>query len=1714
MKTRHTTRFLKKARKAHVVSCLSKGLAAILTAALLVGQLPLYPITAYADDASQEPQIEQPSAERGVSLPEGAAPVTDSADTAELAPTEEGAVDTAVPGEDVGDDMDGVSDPPSDEAIPAPQDNALPVEPADGPVTLTFENDEMTVTVTATTDGAIPEGVTLDVKELTPSAPDTQQAFEDEGADSQEAQENIDRYTDALEKVAEHVSEDEKSVIDAKVYDIRLLDADGNEVEPDGAVKVAISYKDKAELAEAEPDSSNVEVAHVTDDGQVESIEADVTSDEEGKLESAEFHAESFSIYVLFNTGSTSNTAPYNVGEYGWVRFGGDNWKADSLPPNPGPLMNTPNNGWARYLKINIYTLNAGGNANDPNSYTLRTSFQHLGTWAENYTIETSQFNGTVRMTRFRQAHSSNWQQYNGLQGSYASSEYYRGWHPWGFDADINELNIYLDQGTTPDPPTPPGQTGTSYIVRYYHADGSYDQKDGVLTQGQSVSFDQAEKLKAGETNSGVSVTTGHEAVDVNETSCAGTISYDAGVRLVKVNIYYKDKVEKQTGGAVTGAPQYDTKVENGTKIYDTSRNGLHTDKTASVHVDGSGSTDGRTFDLTLESWNIGTNMANVGMVFDASGSMVWTSNHPDPMAHTQSEWNALIGNYAPYRVLSEQQVNAILSTAGTDNSKLGYNGYRYYLYDRTGSINEYVPMGYSDGTVDGGLYKMDGHTMATPQHHTGRGWYYVNSGGYNEYTSANPSTAKYYVGIPAYHNYNENESQNGFGYANHPIQGIANGSHANYFYIDNAGNLKTCYHYNGVYRISQVYQKADDADTKSEVLQHAVGKFAETLNSLSPESQVSMVRFSRSEFSSAQLALLPWTNDTTLMTAAMNQNYGNALGQGGNASTVLNGMTVYNYGFTGGTHTYKGIEAFMADMTRGAWSGYTPTSTNGAASKYLIIFSDGKDNSNNEAQAQQDVQALKNAGYTVMTVLMESAGMSSGELNDARVFLRGLASNRPGSSEKYFFSARYDNADDLVAAFQEMAATIAEPLQGYTVTDYIDPRFDLIDADGNVLTVLNDDGSFNERPYQLADGKTATLKYDSGKQMFYLEWTDQEIPTTTRNVTGEQKVSVWSSTITVRAKEDFLGGNDILSNGNEVGQNRVYDPHDPNNGPHKDFPWTSVNPKVLDLGIGNYEDTIFMGEDITPDNLYDKLTGSADSTWYIEYLERIGAKNSQDYLGSLKDGNTVTVDYYYLPKPGDATSYAGGDRHQSDKVGSLTYKWVADDTGGNNPGNAYETFTTSTTNDVKYHLEVMYTPAAIDYGPNNQYADNGTPRTLALTGQSGTDKLIRDPVGAEQTSVVSATGKAVIHAVDGRILVQKKVSKENLLNYLSTLGSDGETTLTFSLSRTWDGTTTPAYRSFQLKLNNSSTAGSTVGGVRTITRTDVEGMTPDASGDVVIATQWETALPIGTYTLTEAISDSDSFATPTFAGVPAADIADDPATTDYTESPEFAAAFGTDPAPLAWFIGQVHDGVPSQCSYGDSDFSAAKVEDDVKEVDPALSANGGKFYLNAQIGEGVVTNHPKPGLVILKRDADDHTKVLPGAEFKLYATNDSWDEPGLLQQPVATKTSGADGTVTFTSLADGKYLLYETKAATGYQAPSDPWRITVSGGKVTSFTTHTGTQAITPENGRYPIDNAATGELPSTGGAGALALYIASAALLVGAAFGLWRKRSDFGWG
>jgi hypothetical protein len=1566
--------------------------------------------------------------------------------------------------------------------------------------TFTYEDDSMTVTATAGA-GVLPKDVDLSVVELTPAS-----LQDKEGELSEkERKERSKQFAEAVQAVAKEASERDKRLTDARAYDIHFLDKTGNEVEPAGTVDVRIIYKDdRAKIGTKGTVKDSIELSHIKDDGKVEPVATEVAADRTGKVEEVQFAADSFSIYVIFDTNRTSNIAPYNVGQYGWIRFGGDNWKADSLPRNPG----FDDTGWARYLKVNIYTLNNGGNSSNPNDYSFRKSFEHLATWAENFNIETSQFNGTVRMTRFRRAHSANWQQFSGLQSSYASEVYYTTWNPWGFDGDTNELNIYIDTGDTPSTPTPSDQTGTNYIIRYYHDDGSYDQVDGVLTTGQTVSVDQGDKIKSGEVYSGTSIATGQRAATINSTTGIGTISYDAGTSLVKVNVYYKDKVEKQTGGTVTGAPQYDAEVKNGTKIYDTSRDGLHTDKTASAHTDGAGGTDGRTFDLKLESWNIGTNMANVGMVFDASGSMVWTSDHPERMQKTRAEWTRLLGHdYQDFAYLPDEDVNKILDLHKTDNSKLNYNGYKYYIYDYRTSVAEYVPLGYSDGTVHGNSMFMDGHTMATYVYASSRGWYYVNSAGRDVYLKGEPYSGKQYVGVPA------NQSKTDVG-TNHPMtanSGWGASSSPVKFYIDSTGSLKCFYYYNEP-NTSYVYSKADDADTKSEVLQRSVGKFAETLNSLSPESQVSMVRFSAGGFQPDELALLNWTNDTAKITAAMNQTYGNAAGQGGKATTTLDGMTVYNYGFTGATHTYKGIEAFMADMTRGQWYGYAPTSTNGAASKYLIIFTDGKDNSGNEAQAIQDIEALKRNGYTVMTVLMESAGMTSQDVTDSTAFLKNLASESPNGTD-YFYSARYDNADELVKAFQEMAQKIAEPLQGYTVRDYLDPRFDLLDTHGEVLTVLNGDGTFTSRRVNLSDGKQATLSYDAAKKMFYLDWTNQEIPTTTKGVQGDQKVSVWSSTITVRAKKDFLGGNNILTNGNEPGQNKVFDPN--NNGKPKDFPRTTVNPAVLTPDLSNYEDTIFLGEEIKPGEIHDKLAGD---DWFAEYLERIGAKDGKDYIETLKRGQTVEVPYYYLKDPNDDASYAGGTLHQNDKVGGLRYEWAAYDTGGNLGSNddAYVNYTTVTVNDVKYYLKVTYRPDDIDYGSNDQYKDNGTPRTLTLTGQSGTNKLIRDPVGNKQVDCVSDTGKAVIHVVDGRLRITKEVNKADLLHYLESLGPQDKLTFSFKVNRDENQGSDQVLRTLAVELqNNHSENGASPiphevsNKTETIhvTWKDVNEMTADADGNIQLIDCWEIVLPKGTYSLAEEIS-RDGILELSVSAVKREQITDD-TETNYREIPEKGSWYEPSTGDVKWFIGQLKNDVPADISYTNSSFSDQDIEDDEKEVDPVLSENNGKHYLNAQIGEAILVNtFIKKDFSIEKQGTGDD--ALEGAEFSLYpaqvSADNSWTKASETAAAKAasaiTDQSQGKALADFKGIAPGTYLLYETKVPSGYLAPEHPWRVTITKDLV-SIKDKDGKDL--PKDGSFGsiggfvfiIHNELYYELPSAAGPGTYLFTISGVAIL-----------------
>ena len=153
---------------------------------------------------------------------------------------------------------------------------------------------------------------------------------------------------------------------------------------------------------------------------------------------------------------------------------------------------------------------------------------------------------------------------------------------------------------------------------------------------------------------------------------------------------------------------------------------GLHTNKTARAADD---TTDGRTFDVDLESWYVGENPVDVATVLDASGSMAWTVDTLDPLEisltedvskELESEYGITssdLEEFSSYKdettkllaaiqkkesgYLPQDVVDLILNPKNTDNSKLSYSDYMYYIYESRSSVSEFVPLGYWDGGQD-----------------------------------------------------------------------------------------------------------------------------------------------------------------------------------------------------------------------------------------------------------------------------------------------------------------------------------------------------------------------------------------------------------------------------------------------------------------------------------------------------------------------------------------------------------------------------------------------------------------------------------------------------------------------------------------------------------------------------------------------------------------------------------------------------------------------------------------------------------------------------------------------------------------------------------------------------------------------------------------------------------------------------------------------------
>ena len=169
-----------------------------------------------------------------------------------------------------------------------------------------------------------------------------------------------------------------------------------------------------------------------------------------------------------------------------------------------------------------------------------------------------------------------------------------------------------------------------------------------------------------------------------------------------------------------------------------------------------------------------------------------------------------------------------------------------------------------------------------------------------------------------------------------------------------------------------------------------------------------------------------------------------------------------------------------------------------------------------------------------------------------------------------------------------------------------------------------------------------------------------------------------------------------------------------------------------------------------------------------------------------------------------------------------------------------------------------------------------------------------------------------------------------------------------------------------------------------------------------------------------------------------------------------------------------------------------------------------GAEHLNDTVKVTVKNSRPLT-FAFTKVAAEDHTKVLAGAKFTLYAlacgdarhTHTELldpDAPGSCWVKVQQDaTSDSNGTVTFENLAFGTYRLIEIKAPGGYALPTGQWQVTLKAdGSVTPVGIHN-PPAFLNEGGGLKLTNRKPMDMPSSGGPG-VPLAAALGVLMMGA--------------
>ena len=398
------------------------------------------------------------------------------------------------------------------------------------------------------------------------------------------------------------------------------------------------------------------------------------------------------------------------------------------------------------------------------------------------------------------------------------------------------------------------------------------------------------------------------------------------------------------------------------------------------------------------------------------------------------------------------------------------------------------------------------------------------------------------------------------------------------WYYTDTTTNNKV--------RVSQgidtIYKKTEDSNTssKKDALKAAAKAFVENVNTKNPDSRIGIVMF-------ADKSTINKSGDKTMLRV-------------GNSKVTID-KWIDDLGANGATNTAAGFNSAKEIFDNS--SNWENVQQNQNRKKLIVFLTDGVPttysdfNEDVAASTVTTATTLKGASYNaeIYSLGIFDAAKYTGSLgNNANIkkvskFMKDVASD----DSKYMTA---DSVQSLYDIFNSITNNMNVPVTA-TITDVIDSRFELIFGEKSRL-----------------EGRGATVTTSNG--ITTVTWIN-----TTVNSTPE-----WHETIHIKAKDDFIGGNMIPTNGSTSGITI--------DGNTKPFPQPSVNVKLLTPSIGNKEKTYYKGDTIESSNFSGELLDTYEIT-ELNGTTKLTAGNgipqlTSDQLNSLKAGGTVEIPYSY----------------------------------------------------------------------------------------------------------------------------------------------------------------------------------------------------------------------------------------------------------------------------------------------------------------------------------------------------------------------------------------------------------------------------------------------------------------------------------------------------